>query len=59
MEAKSLGSSRQTDYAEVRARVTRSFPEKANEVASTISALQDLTRATLDMTERISLHCAH
>ena len=59
MEAQALGKSRPTDYAEVRARVTRSLPEKANEVASTISALQDLTRATLDMTEKISLHCAH
>jgi hypothetical protein len=42
----------------VRARVARGFPEKANEIADTISVLQDISRATVDLTEKISVHCS-
>ena len=45
------------NYAEVRKRVTRSYPEKANEIADTISVLQDLSKATVAMVQEISAHC--
>ena len=57
--ARSARSSSSTiNYAEVRARVARGFPEKANEIADTISVLQDISRATVDLTEKISVHCS-
>jgi len=46
------------NYAEVRVRVAHSFPEKANEIADTISVLQDLSKATVDMTDKIVAHCS-
>ena len=46
------------NYAEVRARVTHGFAEKANEMADAIAVLQDLSRATLGLTEDITKHCS-
>ena len=46
------------DYAEVRKRVTRSFPEKAYEIADVIAVLQELSRNTLDLSTQISAHCS-
>ena len=46
------------NYAEVRKRVTRSFPEKANEIADVIAVLQEISRSTLDLSQQISAHCA-
>ena len=46
------------NYAEVRNRVTRSFPEKANEIADVIAVLQEISRSTLDLSQQISAHCA-
>lgn len=46
------------NYAEVRKRVTRSFPEKANEIADVIAVLQELSRNTLDLSTQISAHCS-
>ena len=53
-----LTGSKITNYADVRSRVAHSFPEKANEIADIISVLQDLSKATVDMTEKISAHCS-
>ena len=49
---------RVVNYAEVRARVTHGFVEKANEMADAIAVLQDLSRATVDLTEQITKHCS-
>ena len=46
------------NYAEVRARLAHSLPEKANEIADFVDALQGITRATTDMSNQISAHCA-
>ena len=46
------------NYAEVRKRVTRSFPEKANEIADVIAVLQEISRSTLDLSQQSSAHCA-
>ena len=46
------------NYAEVRKRVTRSFPEKANEIADVIAVLQELSRSTVDLSKQISAHCS-
>ena len=56
--SKDLTGSKIANYAEVRSRVAHSFPEKANEIADIISVLQDLSKATVDMTEKISAHCS-
>ena len=56
--SKDFTGSKMTNYAEVRSRVAHSFPEKANEIADIISVLQDLSKATVDMTEKISAHCS-
>ena len=45
------------NYADVRARVANSLPEKANEIADFIDTLQDISRATMEMTEKISANC--
>ena len=45
------------NYAEVRKRVTQSFPEKANEIADVIAALQEISRSTVDLSKQISAHC--
>ena len=49
--------SNSVNYADVRARVAKSFPEKANEIANLIAVLQDLSKATVDLTKQISTHC--
>ena len=46
------------NYAEVRKRVTRSFPEKANEIADVIAVLQEISRSTVDLSKQISTHCS-
>ena len=46
------------NYAEVRARLARSLPEKANEISDFIDTLQDISKATVEMTNQISAHCA-
>ena len=46
------------NYAEVRKRVTQSFPEKANEIADVIAALQEISRSTVDLSKQISAHCS-
>ena len=46
------------NYAEVRKRVTRSFPEKANEIADVIAVLQEISRSTVDLSKQISAHCS-
>ena len=46
------------NYAEVRKRVTRSFPEKANEITDVIAVLQEISRSTLDLSNQISAHCS-
>ena len=46
------------NYAEVRARLARSLPEKANEIGDFIDTLQDISKATIEMTNQISAHCA-
>ena len=50
-----FGSS--VNYADVRARVAHGFIEKANEMANAIAVLQDLSRATVDLSEQIATHC--
>ena len=45
------------NYADVRARVTHGFIEKANEMANAIAVLQDLSKATVDLSEQIAMHC--
>ena len=49
--------SNSVNYADVRARVAKSFPEKANEIGNLIAVLQDLSKATVDLTNQISTHC--
>jgi hypothetical protein len=51
-------SSTTVNYAAVRARVAHGFSEKANEIADTIAVLQDISRATMDLTDQISVHCS-
>ena len=46
------------NYAEVRKRVTRSFPEKASEIADVIAVMQEISRSTLDLSTQISAHCS-
>ena len=46
------------NYAEVRKRVTQSFPEKANEIADVVAALQEISRSTVDLSKQISAHCS-
>ena len=46
------------NYAEVRARLARSLPEKANEIGDFIDTLQDISKATVEKTNQISAHCA-
>ena len=46
------------NYAEVRARLAHSLPEKANEIADFIDALQEISIATFEMSGQISAHCA-
>ena len=46
------------NYAEVRKRVTRSFPEKANEIADVIAVLQEISRSTVDLSKQISARCS-
>ena len=46
------------NYAEVRKRVTRSFPEKANEIADVIAVLQEISWSTVDLSKQISTHCS-
>lgn len=46
------------NYAEVRKRVTRSFPEKANEIGDVIAVLQEISRSTVDLSKQISAHCS-
>ena len=46
------------NYAEVRKRVTRSFPEKANEIADVIAVLQEISQSTVDLSKQISTHCS-
>jgi len=46
------------NYAEVRARLAHSLPEKANEIADFIDALQEISKATVEMSDQISAHCA-
>ena len=45
------------NYAELRTRLAHSLPEKTNEIADFIDALQKVSKATLQMTEQISAHC--
>jgi len=58
LESQDHASGSTINYAEVRARVAHSFPEKANEIADTISVLQDLSKATVEMADQISAHCS-
>ena len=46
------------NYAAVRARLANSLPEKANEIADFIDTLQEISRATMEMSTQISAHCA-
>ena len=46
------------NYAEVRARVSHGFIEKANEMADAIAVLQDLSKATSGLSEQIAKHCS-
>ena len=46
------------NYADVRARVAHGFAEKANEIAETIAVLQDISIATVDLTDKISARCS-
>ena len=46
------------NYADVRARLARSLPEKVNEIEDFIDTLQDISKATVEMTNQISAHCA-
>ena len=46
------------NYAAVRARLANSLPEKANEIADLIDTLQEVSRATMELSNQISTHCA-
>ena len=37
--------------------MTHGFIEKANEMANAIVVLQDLSKATVDLSEQIAMHC--
>ena len=45
------------NYADVRARLANSLPEKANEIADLIDTLQEISRATTEVADKISAHC--
>ena len=46
------------NYADVRARLANSLPEKANEIADLVDNLQELSRATTEVADKISAHCS-
>ena len=45
------------NYADVRARLAKSLPEKANEIADLIDTLQEISQATTEVAGKISAHC--
>ena len=46
------------NYAKLRSTLSHNLPEKANEFADFIDSLQEISKATLEMTDQISAHCA-
>ena len=46
------------NYAEVRTRVAHGFAEKANEIADAIAVLHEISKATADLTDKISKRCS-
>lgn len=54
----SIQASSVVNYADVRARLANSLPEKANEIADLIDTLQEISKATTEVADKISAHCA-
>ena len=46
------------NYAEIRSRVASGFLEKANEMAEAVAVFQDLSKATVILSEQIVQHCS-
>ena len=46
------------NYADIRARVAHGFAEKGYEIANVVALLQDISKATVDLTDKISAHCS-
>ena len=50
-------SATSVNYAEVRTRLVYGFAEKANEMHDMISALQDVSKESTALLDKINLHC--
>ena len=50
-------ASQKVNYADVRARVEHAFEERAHEMAATLSVLQEVSKETAALLERINTHC--